>query len=276
MLIICAGPESFLARQKVRELMEAYKQKHDQTGRSIERLEHQSNLQDALGRLGNMDLFAAKKLLKYENLLAGITPAQAKKLNQAIIKDADQNIVLTQEDKMPATKIMDIFSKDKTFVYEYAKLSSSDLRQTVRRICRDNGLDPNWTDRLIASHSNDVWAINTSSQIISASGQLPDQSLPDSQNSLFNVVDDLLRQKKQTGPDLMSFEAQEIMPLLISQALNWHKVKHGQAQGVHPYVQKKLLNTDFINPNDRTLNFIRCLFMTRNSIAGGQEITPLL
>ena len=74
----------------------------------------------------------------------------------------------------------------------------------------------------------------------------------------------------------MGMDAQEILPLLISQALNWHKVKHGQAQGVHPYVQKKLLNTDFQNPDFKTIHFLRCLYATRRSLAGGKEIVPLI
>ncbi|HPN15188.1 MAG TPA: hypothetical protein PLF71_03690 [bacterium] len=276
MLIICAGPESFLARQKVRELIDAYQQKHDPSGRSIERLEHQSTLQDVLGRLGNMDLFASKKLLKYENLLTGLTPAQTKKLNQAVLKDADQNIVLTEEDKLPPAKIMEHFSKEKTFVYEYQKLSASDLRQAVVAICRQNELKAELADRLIALYPNDLWAINTAVQMISVSGLLPDQTLPDSQSNLFNTVDNLLQQKNQVQTGLMGMDAQEILPLLISQALNWHKVKHGQAQGVHPYVQKKLLNTDFQNPDFKTINFLRCLYATRSSLAGGKEIVPLI
>lgn len=276
MLIICAGPESFLARQKVRELIDAYKQKHDPAGRSIEHLEHQSNLQDALGRLGNMDLFASKKLLKYENLLAGITPAQAKKLNQAIIKDADQNIVLTQEDKMPVAKIRENLSKDKTFVYEYPKLSDSDLRRTVIRLCQDNTMDAGFADQLIRLYTNDLWAINTAVQMIRATGKMPDQASSDTQNSIFEVIDNLLKQKNNFQLDLVDMDAQEIFSLLISQSLNWHKVKHNQGQGVHLYVQKKLLNTDFKNSNHRTLNFIKCLFATRSSLANGKEITPLI
>lgn len=276
MLIICAGPESFLARQKVRELIDAYQQKHDPSGRSIERLEHQSTLQDVLGRLGNMDLFASKKLLKYENLLTGLTPAQTKKLNQAVLKDADQNIVLIEEDKLPPAKIMERFSKEKTFVYEYQKLSDSDLRQAVVAICRQNELKAELADRLIALYPNDLWAMNTAAQMISVSELLPDQTLPDSQNSLFNTIDNLLQQKNQVQTGLMGIDAQEIMPLLISQALNWHKVKHGQVQGVHPYVQKKLLNTDFKNPNLKTINFLRCLHATRSSLANGKEIMPLI
>ncbi len=276
MLIICAGPESFLARQKVRELIEAYKQKHDPAGRSIEHLEHQSTLSDAFGRLGNMDLFASKKLLKYENLLTGITPAQTKKLNLAIVKDADQNIILTQEDKLPTTKIMEHFSKEKVFVYEYQKLSASDLQKTVLNICHKNNIDPNLAEQLIESCANDLWAINTAAQMISISGQLPGEVRTGTQTNVFDMIDDLLRQTKNYESNLKDMDAQEIMPLLISQSLNWHKIKHQQTQGIHPYVQKKLLKTIFKNPENRSLNFIRCLFATRSSLASGKEITPLI
>jgi len=276
MLIICTGPETFLARQKVRDLVSAYRQKHDPSGTSIENLEQETSLQDALAKLGNLGLFAAKKLLKYENLLAGITASQIKQLSKALISDANQTIVLTYEDKAPTKKTLESFPKELLFVYQYEELNNQELAKWIVERCRHYGLTSNPSQELIRLHGSNLWAIETSLQMLRALG---DMDLIDrtheAENQVFSVIDDYFKQNQTWREKASTLDAAELLPLLMSQLLNWHKIKFDQAQGVHPFVQKKLSSAKLIDAEEKTLDVMRALYASRSSLSQNQEIVQI-
>lgn len=272
MLIVCTGPESFLARQKVRDLVAAFRQKHDPGGTSIEHLEQETTFQDALAKLGNLGLFASKKMLKYENLLAGITGAQIKLFSKALILDANQTIVLTYEDKPPTKKTLEFFPHDMLFVYQFDELKNQDLSRWIADRCRLYGIATDPARDLIKLHGNDLWAIETSLQIIQALGKMDliNQTF-EAENQVFSVIDGFFKQDLAWREKAKTLDTAEMLPLLMSQLLNWHRIKSGQTQGVHPFVQKKLSGTKLTDSEKKTLSVLRALYASRSSLSQNQE-----
>ena len=277
MLIICTGPDTFQARQKALDLVDAYKQKHVSQGAEIERLESQTSLQGAISRLSTLGLFATKRLLKYENLLAGITVTQAKQLASAIKADDNQTVVLTYEDKSPTQKILDVFPKDGLFLYAYEKPKGVELNRWIAGRCKIYQASPDLIPKLIELHGDNLWAIETSLQCIRVlnNAQTLEKTV-ENDNQAFAVIDLFLKNNPNWRAEAMSEDPQELLPLLLSQLLNWHKIQSDQAQDVHPFVKKKLGAIRLPKAEELTLDAIRTMYASRNSISQNQEILQLL
>lgn len=277
MLIICTGPDTFQARQKALDLVEAYKQKHVSQGAEIERLESQTSLQDAISRLCTLGLFANKRLLKYENLMAGITQTQAKQLVHAIQVDDGQTVVLTYEDKSPTEKILGLFPKDNLFIYAHEKLKGSELNKWISSRCKYYQINSDLSSKLIELHGDNLWAIESSLQamrVLSDTSTL--EKTTENENSAFAVIDQFFRQSPSWVAQATSQDPQELLPLLLSQLLNWHKIKCDQAQDVHPFVKKKLGSVKLPRAEELTLEAIRTMYASRHSLSQNQEILQLL
>lgn len=277
MLIICTGPETFLARQKALDLMEAYKQKHVSQGAEIERLESQTSIQDAITRLSSLGLFTTKRLLKYENLMAGITLTQAKQLAKAILSDGNQTVVLTYEDKSPTEKTLGLFQKDILFVYAHEKLKGLELNKWISARCKLYQISSDLSSKLIELHGDNLWAIESSLQamrVLNDASTL--EKTTENDDSAFAIIDQFFKNNPTWIIQAASQDPQELLPLLLSQLLNWHKIKYDQAQDVHPFVKKKLGAIKLPRAEELTLEAIRTMYASRNSITQGQEILQLL
>lgn len=277
MLIICIGPETFLARQKALDLVEAYKQKHVSQGAEIERLESQTSFQDAISRLSTLGIFATKRLLKYENLMMGITPTQAKQLAQAILADNNQTVVLTYEDKSPTQKILNLFPKDNLFVYVHEKLKGLELNKWIVSRCRYYQINTDLSSKLIELHGDNLWAIESSLQamrVLNDASTL--EKTTENDNQIFAIIDQFFKNNPAWVAQAASQDPQELLPLLLSQLLNWHKIKSDQAQDVHPFVKKKLGAIKLPCAEELTLKAIRTMYASRNSLSQNQEILQLL
>lgn len=277
MLIICCGPDNFLARQKSRELVAAFKQKHDPKASSIEVLDGLNLLKDILGRLSIPSLFASKKMLRCERLFDKMVIAQARQLAQAVMRDADQTVVLDFEDKKPAEKNLGIF-KDKTlFVYEYPGLTGTALLKQVQCMCQTYGLPATCAQDLISEFENNLWAIDTSLQMlrIDSSGTGRAHLLKQIDN-VFQVSDMYLDGKAQWKEYSRDLEPQEFMSVLLSQLRSWTRIKAGQTEGIHPFVQKKLGQKKIANAGQMSKQIIRAIAASRQSLSVGDEQLQLL
>ncbi|MDD2786405.1 MAG: hypothetical protein PHS79_06010 [Patescibacteria group bacterium] len=277
MLIICTGPDTFLARQKVRDLMEAYRQKHVSTGAVIERLETSTSIQDAISKLSNLGLFATKRLLKYENLFAGITPAQAKKFIQTLTADDNQTVVLTYEDKPPTKKILDLFQKENLFIYAHESLKGTALNKWIVDRCKTYNIATPPTSKLVELFSDNLWAIDTALQSIQVLNNMTvNENGLDNDVGAFALIDEFMQNNPNWRSDFLNNDPHELLPILISQIINWNRIKDRQADDVHPYVQKKLSYIKFKDSNEMTLKIFRAMQASRNSLSQNQEIVQLL
>lgn len=277
MLIICTGPDTFLAHQKVRDLVEAYQQKHVSTGAVIERLETSTSIQDAISKLGNLGLFATKRLLKYENLFSGITAAQAKKFIQTLVADNNQTVVLTYEDKLPTKKVLDLFPKEVTFIYVHEELKGADLNKWISDRCTHYGITTPPTSKLIELFNNNLWAIDTTLQSIRVLNNISiNENGLANDISAFSLIDEFMQNNPNWRTDFINNDPHELLPILLSQMINWNRIKDNQADDVHPYVQKKLSYVKFKNSNEMSLKIFRAMQASRNSLSQNQEILQLL
>ncbi len=276
MLIICCGPDNYLARQKSRELVAAFKQKHDPKASSIEQLEGQNLLKDILGKLSIPSLFASKKMLKCERLFDKMVIAQARQLEKAIERDADQTVVLDFEDKKPAEKNLGVFKDKGLFVYEYLGLTGTLLLKQVQSMCQKYGLPMTCAQDLISEFDNDLWAIDTSLQMLRIDSSPNQEHLLKQMDNVFQISDMYLDGRAQWKEYSRELEPQEFMSVLLSQLRSWTRIKAGQTEGIHPFVQRKLGQRKIPNAGQMAKQIIRAIAASRQSLAVGDEVMQLI
>lgn len=276
MLIICCGPDNYLARQKSRELVAAFKQKHDPKASSIEQLDGQNLLKDILGKLSIPSLFASKKMLKCERLFDKMVIAQARQLAKAVERDADQTVVLDFEDKKPAEKNLGVYQEKALFVYEYPGLMGTSLLKQVQSMCQKYGLPLTCAQDLISEFDNDLWAIDTSLQMLRIDSSPNQEHLLKQIENVFQISDMYLDGRMQWKEYSRELEPQEFMSVLLSQLRSWTRIKAGQTEGIHPFVQKKLWQRKIANASQMTKQIIRAIAASRQSLAVGEEQLQIL
>ncbi len=278
MLIICAGPDSFRARLKYRDLVGAYKKKYDEKGATIEHLQNENLYETLLSKLSNQSLFASKKLLVCEGLFQKLTAKQASNLRDAIYRDADISVVIDYEDKEPKATAIKSFEEKELFVYSHELAKGTELNKIVKDLCKRYGVAETRIPFLIQRYQSDLWAIDTALQVLSAmqDGELSDEVGLSQADNMFALVDLLLMNKTSWMRQYTAFDINGILNSAVSQMRTWHMAKEGMAKGVHPFVQKKLSGMRINNADERFLQFLKSFYASRNSLATGDEIVQLL
>lgn len=276
MLILCCGPESFLAKNKSKELVDAYRAKHVAQGAVIENLDHlEEPTKDALSRLANIGLFATKRLLKYSNLFSSSSASQLKQLSRLIATDDDQTVILSHENKKPTEKNLSVFPKEKIFVYAFEELNGKELDCWFTERCRHYSLKQK-PIKLLETFGNDLWSIDTALQIlrVAESADFIDEKADELR--VFDIIDKYFSDRKTWKSHASNTDPQELLPLLVSQVLNWQKINAGHGENIHPYVAKKLSYTKFNDAATETLSVLRALYGSRTSLTQSEEILQVI
>ncbi len=277
MLVICAGPDSFRARLKYRDLIDAYKKKYDEKGDTVEYLPSENLFEVVISRLGNQSLFASKKLLVCEGLLSKLTAKQTSNLRDAIYKDGDITVVIDYEEKAPKATAVKSFQEKELFVYEHEPAKGAELNRIVSDLCKRYSVDVKLVPSLIQKYQSDLWAIDTALQVISVNDgvNMVDDEFGKMDN-LFAMVDWLLMDQKKWLEHCEDFDFNSVLPSVLSQMRSWHMVNQGLGKDVHPFVQKKLSAMRIKNPDRRLMQFLQVFYASRHSLASGDELVQLM
>lgn len=279
MLIVCSGPESFKARQKYRELTEAFRVKHDPRSSSMESITSKDALAEVVSKLSSPTLFTSMKLLRCEYLFADATPAKIKKFNLALERDANQTVVLDYEDKPLTAKNASAITSTLSHFYSFEKLIGAELKQEISRMCSAHNVSSEVAPKLIEIFNDDLWAVDTMLQMLSvadSAADVKDLSSSATLESVYSLVDSILDGNGSWLFNAAQTDPNELLATLISQARQWLQLQANETDGVHPYVQKKLSYKKFKDADTRTLSFIRVLAASRSSLAIQQEAVQLI
>jgi DNA polymerase III delta subunit len=124
MIIVCSGPDTYSARQKARELGDAFKQKFDPSGYSTEVMTT-PDVKELMNRMSAPSFFATKRFIRCDGLFAKIKIADVRALAKRVEADGDTTIVVTVEDETPPEKHTSEFEKGRIVLYPYPLLQGS-------------------------------------------------------------------------------------------------------------------------------------------------------
>lgn len=156
MLLICSGPDTWHARQKARELVDAFKAKYDNSGYSTEVIVNQ-DLRQVLSEIGAPSIFCPKRLIRFDGLLDGIKMADLKTLAKRLKEDGENNIIVSVEEGPPTEKILKEFAGVKVVVYESPALTGTLFKKWCLGQAQKFGVDAGIANKIADRTLGDTW-----------------------------------------------------------------------------------------------------------------------
>lgn len=243
MLIVCAGPDTFRAQERARELEQAFTTKYDPTGVSVERLSSgKEGVKEILERAGTTSLFSSRRFLHVRDLIKDCPKNQLEALLRALASHGDETIVVTKEEESPVEKVLKLFQeKTQTIVYSYPVLKGKDWRAWIMQMAKKLGANASSAFIEAASaYEGDTWFIWNELCKCAAGGAQELKSLEQTQ-SVFDRVDSYLARRSYRFTSLVNDEdAAALLSPLLSQARTALRVRDGATQGLHPFLVKKM------------------------------------
>lgn len=276
MLLICSGPDTFRAQAKARVLEQAFREKYDTQGLSVERLEEGKDaLQHIAGRGATMSLFATRRLVRVRNLFENLPKTGRATLVRVLSGDQDHFILLTVEDSPVSEDVLsDIRTSAKVVVYPFPELSGSDFRTWVRERAAELEIhDTQAIDALALRADGDSWyAWNELMKRAAWSGALFDVE-EERSATLFERAEQYLSGRERWLSILADQDMQsQAMTTFLSQARFAIRVRDGSVQGIHPFVVKKMRALGLSDVETRFASVLQALFLQRSGFGTESDV----
>jgi len=243
MLILCSGPDTFHATKKALELEQVFKKKYDADGNSVECLYGKDAPDQLLQKINTVSLFSPRRFLRTRNLIQDGTRAKLAHIARALIKEPENIIVVSVEEKPPAASTLNLFTDQgvKLVSYDSPALKNPAFTQAISSLAKELQIQDQAFVRKIASvHEGDTWAA-WGALLQAAAGASIDELLQKDGASAFDRADLFLTGDEHRYDALVDIaKAKEIINILLSQSRSALRVRDGSGQGIHPFVQKKL------------------------------------
>ncbi len=276
MIIVCSGPDTYRARQRARELVLAFKQKHDPNSLSTFILATGQDIKTILSDIGTPSLFTTKKLIKCDGLLATLKIAEVRTLMSKLQIDGDQTILLTVEDEPPSDKILEILKPAPLFFYPFPFLRGSAFLKWIIDEAQKLGVSKALATEIAAYAESDTWYAR---QELNKKAVYPDAEQVSEKNTVsssFETIENFLQEKKGSREQLKNLKDESMISLMQSQIKSYIRVRDGFTEGMHPYVQKKMKQLKIRNVEQKLLKSIKALSANRNGLSAGNEIESLI
>lgn len=239
MLLVCTGPDSFRALRKAQELERAYREKHDPSGLSIERLTVTAKSVETIAeRVGAMGLFAQRRCLRATGLVASWKKPDWERAGKLFQRDPEQSIVISVEEELTPEAERAIATWERSRVYRHPILAGADFQKFAGQLAQeqDSAFDVG-LQKFAQQLEGDSWAFWNALPRWKATKTLPDLASPDV--SPFLKSDEALLGSDAAAVTAFS-EDEDLLPLLLQQARQGLRVVAQQPDPRMPsFAQKK-------------------------------------
>ncbi len=280
MLILCVGPDTFRAQERVRELMAHFAQKYDAEQTSMERLDESgSTLVDQLiERMHTPSLFTPRRFVRTHNLLADCPKGKYAALHQALLRDPEYTIIVDREDEPPADQLLRAITTDvKVTRYDYPCLQGKTFTAFVEQLAKRLGYeDQALIERIAIESRGDTWTAWNELLKCSAGGALGVHT--EEISSLYELADAFLQARPEWRTDLgRAAQTPQAMQAFLGQVRALLRVRDGAAQALPSFIVRKL-QTWNIDPftEERFARIILYYLLQRSGFANEEEGTLLL
>ncbi|MFH1078142.1 MAG: hypothetical protein V1745_02580 [Patescibacteria group bacterium] len=276
MIVICSGPDTFRARERMRGLVEAFRTKHDAEGFSMETIDGSKGISPILARLGSASLFARKKFVRADGCLAKMKIADVRILGAKLKTDGDATILCTIEADPPDAKTLEALKDAPYHHYPFPTLVGSVFREWVRERAAGAGIQKNVADSIAEANAGDSWAaINEIVKVSAVSTGVMSKSVHPPL-SAYSVADTYL----QDDPAWRTTVFKEILEapfhLFATQARSYARVADGATEGLNAFVVHKLRSMDASKSQSKLKKLLSAQTLNRSGYATGGEWLELL
>ena len=130
MLIICAGSDTYRAREKARELEVGFRQKYDPDGLAVEKvlINVKEHVKDRLYPLLSAgSLFSSRKFIRADGCLGIFKAVDRKKCLKRLSETDQETIVISVEENEPSKKALEAISKESVVVYAHPVMKTGEF-----------------------------------------------------------------------------------------------------------------------------------------------------
>lgn len=274
MLIVCSGPDTYSARQKARELQQAFRDKFDVSGYSTEVLE--PSLAQILNRLSAPSFFSTKRFLRIDGLLDALKIAEVRTLVARLAADNDQTIVVTVEDEAPNEKVLAECKKAPFFHYPHPLLTGQAFVAWCTKQAQQVGATAKDAQDVARACDGDTWlaiqeltkrAANPNATIIQAGAE---------DISIFEAVDACVLGRAGWRVVVADADQDQFMVTLVSQTRSLLRIHDGETMGIHPFLVKKMARSDVKRGSELFTHASRAIVATRTGLAQSSETESLI
>jgi len=274
-LLICSGPDTWRARQKARELLDAFKAKHDKTGFSTEVIIGE-DLGYVLSLIGTPSIFCPKRLIRFDGLLDGVKTSELRMLAKRLKEDGDNNIILTVEEEPPTEKILTELKEIKVFQYPFPLTEGLKFVQW----CQDQAkaMDVGKAKATEAANrcQGDSWMAMNELAKLSANENAPWAELEYESGSVYEVIDAYFMNKADWREQVRSRSDEQISSVVMNQAKSAIKVKDNAPMKIPYFAVKKMQNYVKTRVAKSVYSGIAALVGSRSGLMVQDEVDSLL
>lgn len=271
MLILCSGPDTWNARQKARELTEAFRAKHDPSGFSIETVQ-EPRLVDLIQRLGAPSFFSSKRFIRCDGIFDAFKIADIRALLTRLEADKDQTIIVTVEEEAPTIKVLDECKRYSFFHYTHPLLTGEKFYAWCRKCAEQLGASVQDAEQIARYAEGDAWLAEQELMKRAANPGAPLAEVANEGGSIFEAVETYLAQRPDWRFEYQAQDPDQFLTTLVSQVRSLIRVRDGEAKGIHPYVVKKFSTLKVKDPEQIFLRALQQLVATRTGLAQSSEV----
>lgn len=241
MFLLVSGLDSYRSLERARFFENAYRQKYDPAGSSIERLTSGKEAIDPLLSICvSGSLFSTRRFIRADGLISSCPKAKRDALIKALSHDAEMTIVLCREEGIIKDADLKGFSSLPGFRHEsFDALNPSAFLAWARQHATTIGFTDEATIRTIAESSNgDSWAfISELGKVACGGNRIADRS---EEVSSYAVIDALvegrdnrfsLRHRADDDDGVVALSPQQARALLL--------IEVNATEGIHPFIVQK-------------------------------------
>lgn len=280
MLILCVGPDTFRAQERVRELTAHFVQKYDTEQISVERLDASgATLVDQLiERMHTSSLFTPRRFLKTQNLLAECPKGKQAVLQSALARSTDETIVVNREDEVPSEALLRATIGDRKMTrYDFPLLIGEAFVTFVIQLGRRLGHEDPLMLRKIAERTpGDSWAAWNEVSKCAAGGTL--DVMREEVESLYDLADAFLQARPEwrTGFSQVA-QTHQAMQAFLGQIRALLRVRDGATQTLPSFIVRKLQSWRLdARTEERFARIILYYFLQRSGYGNEEEATLVL
>lgn len=281
MFIICAGPDTYRAREKARELEAGFCKKYDPDGRAVERLailkpEHVHERLYPL--LSGGSLFCEKKFIRADGCYGALKAADRKTFASRVSPTGSSTIIVSVEEDAPSKKAESAFTEGALLVYAYPEMRGATFASWVRAEARKLGVHVSAADHVASQADGDSWwaiselmkfAANPSCDSVKGISS-------DTEENIFGISDAVMSGDRDWRTRLAQFGDEQIVTTYLSQLRSFTRIRDGHPQGIHPFIQKKLGKKKVKNLTQKYLRALHAFVSRRKGLLEGREYETLL
>jgi len=254
MIIFLYGKNTYLSREKLKEIIEHYKTIH-KTGMNLKIYDQDIEFDELRDMFFQVSMFKEKKLVVLKSVFNNKKFKEDFLKNKKLFKDIDDVLVFFEEDKVLKSDRLSKFLRDNGKTQEFNLLDGIELKNWIIKEFENNGLyiDTRVVNKIIDSVGNDMWQLSNEINKLSNYAkkiELKDIDTlikPKIETEIFKTINALAQRDKKKALTLIEKHLENgdspfyLLSMISFQFRNLLILKTGNNAGIHPFVVKKTL-----------------------------------